>query len=102
MRPWNRTWYCDSLGPDSPDKSYDYWLRRCRRVIERNRLAWARDELSKSTAQGGRAIVNKGKGMDGDKDKDKNGKGRARKTRRRATTAVANPPTGVDLRAGIR
>ncbi len=63
------------MSSDSPDKSYDYLLRCCSRVIEHNRLAWARDELSKSIAQGGRAFANKGKGRGGDKDEDKKGKG---------------------------
>ena len=58
----------DRSSPDSPDKSYDELLRCCRRV-ERNRLARARNELSKSIAQGRRAFVNKAKGKDGDKDK---------------------------------
>ncbi len=64
------------LSSDSPDKSYDYLLRCCRRVIERNRLEWARSELSKLVAQGGRALVTKGKGKDGDKDKEKDKKGK--------------------------
>ena len=49
----------DRLAQDDPDRSYDYLLRCCRRVIERNRLTRARTELSKSIASGGRALVTK-------------------------------------------
>ncbi len=66
----------DRWSSDSPDKSYDYLLCGCRRVIERNRVAWARSELWKSIAQGGRARVTQGQGKDGDKDKDKDEKGK--------------------------
>ncbi len=58
----------DRLSSDSPEKPYDRLLRCCCRVIERNRFAPALIELSKSIAQGGRALVTKGKGKDGDKD----------------------------------
>ncbi len=54
----------DRLSSDSPDKSYGDLLRCCRRVTERNRLAWARIELSRSIEQGGRAFVTTGKGKE--------------------------------------
>ena len=51
--------YYDRLAQDDAHRSYDYLIRCCRRVIARNRLTWARTELSKSIANGGRALVNK-------------------------------------------
>ena len=66
----------DRLTQDDPNRSYDYLLRCCRRVIERNRFTWARTELSKSIASGGRALVTKEKERPrgNSKGKDKKGK----------------------------
>ncbi len=60
-------------------RSYDHLLHCCRRVIERNWLTWARNELSKSMSAGGRALVNKDEGRDGSKGKDKKGRGKSDK-----------------------
>jgi hypothetical protein len=53
--------------PSDPDKSYDYLMRCARAVIERNRLHWYRDELSRSIGGGWVNPVGKGKGKSSEK-----------------------------------
>ncbi len=67
--------YFDRLPSDHSDKSYEYILRCARAVIERNRLQWYRDELSRSLNGGwvnaGKA-KGKGKGKSGSKGSSEN------------------------------
>ena len=54
--------YFDRLPSDHSDTSYEYILRCARAVIERNRLQWYRDELSRSL-NGGWVNAGKAKGI---------------------------------------
>ncbi len=65
--------YFDRLAVGHADKSYEYLLRCARAVVERNRLQWYRDELSRSLTGG---WVNVGKG------KESKGKGKGKKGKR--------------------
>jgi hypothetical protein len=40
--------YYDRLPPSDGDKSYDYLMRRAHGAIERDRLHWHRNELSRA------------------------------------------------------
>ena len=67
--------YYDDLPANDSNKSYDYLMRCARAVIERNRLHWYRDELSRAIGGGWVSPVgkgkDKGKGKGGKKGKDK-------------------------------
>ena len=58
--------------PSDPDKSYDHLMRCARAVIERSRLQWYRDELSRSIGGGWVNPVGKGK----EKGSGKKGEGK--------------------------
>ena len=69
--------YYDRMLPSDPDKSYDYLMRCARAVVERNRLHWYRDELSRSIGGGWVNPVGKGKGKSSEKASKGNKKGKS-------------------------
>ena len=72
----------DRKAPNDPEKSYAYLMRCARAVIDRNRLHWYRDEMSRSIGGGWVNAVGKGKekgngkkGKSKDKSKSSSGNG---------------------------
>ena len=49
--------YYDRLAPNGDEKNYEYLIRRAREVVERNRLQWLCDEVSRSIQGRGSAAA---------------------------------------------
>ena len=90
--------FYDRLATGSPEKNYAYLLRCAKTVVERHRLHWYRDELSRSIGATGTAAPaggTKGNGKGSRKGDDKGKKGDGKRNNsptRGATRKVAKSP----------